>query len=185
MQLHYMGSLFVLIAGDQPKRWSRNTLSSPPLTQCVYRAVSTTRLETVQDQATVWTWLPRAQACHRVSGEERVFFVLNVIQFALLALSQKLNSGSCLLKSHFYSLVTISALRYTCISKYNDPETGWTELNWTSQNKGEENNHLGTWNFHWKPNNVLQRHTTSCRADGGQGGKPRGAEALRPGEAPE
>ena len=53
MQLHYMGSLFVLIAGDQPKRWSRNTLSSPPLTQCVYRAVSTTRLETVQDQATV------------------------------------------------------------------------------------------------------------------------------------
>ena len=53
MQLHYTGSLFVLIAGDQPKQPSRNTLSSPPLTPCVYRAVSTTGLETVQDQATV------------------------------------------------------------------------------------------------------------------------------------
>lgn len=53
MQFHYTGSLFVSVAGDQSKWWSRNTLSSPPLTPCVYRAVCTAGVEIVEDQANI------------------------------------------------------------------------------------------------------------------------------------
>lgn len=64
-------AFFVCFNCQISAKWqSRNTLSSPPLTPCVYRAISTTVLEIVQDQVNVWTWLPRAQVCHNVSGEK-------------------------------------------------------------------------------------------------------------------
>ena len=67
--------LFVLILVDQSRWQRRETLSSPPLTLYVYRAVLTTRSKTLPGQASVWTWFPRAQVCHNASGEERLLFL--------------------------------------------------------------------------------------------------------------
>lgn len=167
MQLHYMHCLFVLIAGISAKWQSRNALSSPPLTPCVYRATSTTVLETVQDQANVWTWLPRAQVCHNVSGEKDSF------SFECYSVCTTRDSRNWRVDlvywNRIYSLVILD-LRYTCISKYNDPETGW---NWVKLNITEQGgeNHLGAWNFHWKPNNVAAKTYRFLQSRWGQGGK--------------
>lgn len=71
-----------------------------------------------------------------------------------------------------YSLVTISDLRYTCISKYNDPRN---RLNWVKLNITEQRRRKTTWKLELslKTKTVcLQRHTDSCRVDGDREANP-------------
>lgn len=183
MQLHYMHCLFVLIAGYQPNGrvempWA-HLLSHPVFTGLpplpYWKQFKTRRMyehdfpELRSATMCQGRKIPFLFECYSVCTTRFTAETEEWISFIEIAF--------LFFGDNFWSQIHLHLKVQWPRNRLN-----WVKLNITEQ--GEEKNHLGAWNFHWKPNNVAAKTYRFLQSRWGQGGKPRGAEALRPREAP-